>query len=448
MKLIMGGINGEYLKWLFWDHKSKVESVSAAVAYASDSRLLFDWCWDHKIPLKFWGRLDDKVAVNTKILSDFLKRQSPTYVCKLVQYHHAKVIWWRGLGLYIGSANLTDHAWYKNVETGCFFEESEIDDNTAADIEMLFNTLESQATPLTDELYDGMVSRSKEIRLREPPAEKFWSSPSFKTWSGLGHIAPKNASDRKRQEFLEEWHSTLQDLRKIGELVSEDENRPVWISEATPAGAQADQFLHGHYFQRTFDGRKANYDFHFEKNKNAPSEALNEAVAWWKNLPEAPMNEDKMLNERSPFLRELLSQDKIQSMEYKDFKAVCENVFAITDYSRRVPNKLVSLPDDGTQYSIPQKVDALSKTIWADRSGNGSRIDQILSFVLYGGSSAQLPERLWDAVSDSAWKIDGLGISAFGEIVGWAMPDVFPPRNGRTSKALRSLGYDVRVHVE
>ncbi len=33
-------------------------------------------------------------------------------------------------------------------------------------------------------------------------------------------------------------------------------------------------------------------------------------------------------------------------------------------------------------------------------------------------------------------------------MVGWALPDHFPPRNGRTSKALKALGDDVTIHVE
>jgi len=49
----------------------------------------------------------------------------------IIQHHHAKVIWWREYGLYIGSANLTASAWYKNVEAGCFFPESEISDEMA-----------------------------------------------------------------------------------------------------------------------------------------------------------------------------------------------------------------------------------------------------------------------------------------------------------------------------
>ncbi|RWN98163.1 MAG: phospholipase, partial [Mesorhizobium sp.] len=59
----------------------------------------------------------------------------------------------------------------------------------------------------------------------------------------------------------------------------------------------------------------------------------------------------------------------------------------------------------------------------------------------------ELPSRMWDALHDPKLRIENFGISAMGELVGWALPNQFPPRNGRTSKALRSLGHDVTVHV-
>jgi hypothetical protein len=45
-----------------------------------------------------------------------------------------------------------------------------------------------------------------------------------------------------------------------------------------------------------------------------------------------------------------------------------------------------------------------------------------------------------------AWRIDHIGISALGEVVGWALPDRFAPRNNRTSKALYALAFAVSVH--
>lgn len=108
---------------------------------------------------------------------------------------------------------------------------------------------------------------------------------------------------------------------------------------------------------------------------------------------------------------------------------------------------IVGLQSSGIAYTIPQKLDALTAHIWNSKAENGSSVTRVITHILYGGPDDLLPERLWEAVADPKWKLECMGISAYGELVGWAMPDKFPPRNGRTSKALRSLGYDVQVHV-
>ena len=447
MQLIMGGINGNYLTNITLNAAADTQEVLAAVAYATEMDLLFDWCWDNSIPLRYYGRLDDGVAVKTSILSTFLKRKSARFQCRLVQHHHAKVIWWRGYGLYIGSANLSASAWYKNIEAGCFFPEVEVSDDMAADILDLFAVLDRNSTPLTDELLAVMEKRAKQRSMSEPPSDDFWSSPSFTKWSGLVQTGKKKASDRRRHEFLEEWHATLQQLRDIGDAVSRPENRPSWIATDAPSGAQADQFLHAHYYQRTFDGRRALYADFFERNRRDPDAALRDAINWWRSLPKAPSEEDMMLNDTAPMLRAALTEDAIGEMDLDSFHEICMGIHAIKDYARRVANKAVGLREDGTKYTIPEKVDALSTRIWNDKSAGGHTVLQLLKFILNGGPESELPERLWLAVHDPKWKIDGLGVSALGELVGWAQPDRFPPRNGRTSKSLKSLGYDVTIHV-
>src|SRR5262249_32914444 len=159
MRLIMSGINGHYLRNITSNCAPDTEEVLAAVAYATDAALLFEWCWQNNIPLKFYGRLDEGVAVSVSILAGFLSKKSPDYVCRLVQHHHAKIIWWRGVGVYIGSANLTGRAWYTNVEAGCFFPDDEINDEMASDLLDLFATLEENATPLTEEVLEEMKRR-------------------------------------------------------------------------------------------------------------------------------------------------------------------------------------------------------------------------------------------------------------------------------------------------
>jgi hypothetical protein len=318
----------------------------------------------------------------------------------------------------------------------------------AGDLTEMFDKLEANASPLTEELYQEMLKQSKLLARTKIDAKEFWSSPSFKRWPGLVQTSRKSAIDRHRSRFLEEWHSTLQELRDIGATVSLAENRPSWVMANAPMGAQTDQFLHAHYYQRAMDGRKANYAALFERNKDNRENALAEAVQWWSSLPSAPSYEDEMLNVTGPFLQAALSEANLEGMDYKGFRDVCMGIHAIKDYSRRVSNKAVGLPSDGTQYSIPEKVTALSRRVWNDLSSNGGRVKDLIRHILYNGSAEQLPERLWQSVSDPKLKIDGLGISALGEMVGWALPDRFPPRNGRTSKSLRSLGFEVKIHSE
>jgi phosphatidylserine/phosphatidylglycerophosphate/cardiolipin synthase-like enzyme len=198
MQLIMGGINGSYLSNTTENCVQRTEQVLAAVAYASDSALLFDWCWQNRKPLKFYGRLDDTVPVTMAILADYLKKASPDFVCRLVQHHHAKIIWWRGAGIYIGSANLTGSAWYKNVEAGYYFSDEEISDEMAADILAMFKVLETNSTPLTDELLQGMRRRSRLIDETTPDPRPFWESPSFKKWLGLVQTTARKAGEASR----------------------------------------------------------------------------------------------------------------------------------------------------------------------------------------------------------------------------------------------------------
>ena len=269
MRLIMGGINGHYLRNITENASRDSEEVLAAVAYATNAELLFEWCWESRIPLRFYGRLDDQVAVTIPVLESFLHRKSGAFVCRLVQHHHAKVIWWRGFGVYIGSANLTNSAWYSNIEAGCFFLDDEVSDEMAAELDDLFARLEQHSTPLTKELVDEMRWRASEIQKETPDARDFWRHSSLVTWSGLAQTSSTSAGQRRSKAFLEEWYSTLQHLRDIGELVSRPDNRPTWVNDAAPTGAQADQFLHAYYYQRTFDGAKANYPTHHEKKQGA-----------------------------------------------------------------------------------------------------------------------------------------------------------------------------------
>jgi hypothetical protein len=451
MRLILNGINGRYLREIPDNAVNDTELVEAAVAYATNDAMLFDWCWDNQIPLRFWGRFDETVPIGLEILRSFLGRRSPNFVCKLLTHFHAKVIWWHGVGAYIGSANFTDAAWYRNIEAGCFFDESEMI-ASAMDIQLraFFQRVDEHASPLTDELFAAIESRARELRrFDEQDREqrrRFLATTSVRQWPGLGHVAAGAASDRHKRAFLAEWFATLQILRDIAATVSLDENRPNWLPSDVPPGAQADQFLHAYYYNRVIgEGRRSLFAEKFEENRLNPARALSEAMTWWRGLPEPPSNEDRMLFEWAPLLREALSQDRILNLTGSDFDSVCHRVWSIQDHALRVSNATLNLPG-GRKYDRATKTKALAEFLFSRRSQNGSTVLQVLNHVLYGGTDETLPIRLWEATADEAWRIEHLGISALGELVGWALTDKFPPRNNRTSKALYSLGFPVTFH--
>src|SRR5438477_5523444 len=150
-RLVLNGINGRYPREICDNALPDCDLVEAAVAYVSQENLVFEWCWKNEVPLKFWGRFDETVPVGPRILKLFLDRRSPNFVCKLLTHFHAKVVWWHGVGAYIGSANLSDPAWYGNIEAGCFFDESDMI-ASGMDIELraFFQEVDARASPLTE----------------------------------------------------------------------------------------------------------------------------------------------------------------------------------------------------------------------------------------------------------------------------------------------------------
>ena len=73
-------------------------------------------------------------------------------------------------------------------------------------------------------------------------------------------------------------------------------------------------------------------------------------------------------------------------------------------------------------------------------------VRKLLHYVLYEGKDEMLWERLYAAAKTDEYSLPHYGLNSLAELVGWARPEIAPPRNGRTSKALRALGYDVRIY--
>lgn len=452
MKLIAGKINNKWLLEILRESEGQCDAVRAAVAYANGTPQLIELCFKKNIKLTFWGRYDASVPVSTNILKRFLDRKSPNQVCKLLPEHfHPKVIWWEGFGAYIGSANLTENGWFRNTECGIFLTESElIEAGFNVELENFFEWIDQNSSALTQEMYEQLKEVEEDNRELEKDKRKFQKKfqkirliPQFDSLVSKDKI---DIEDRRRNAFLEEWNQTLQIMRDIGDWVAKDEYRPEWIAANVSKGIQADQFLHAYYYNRVKDGNRHPFQDFYDINKKDPEAALIEALKWWKNLDAPPTNEDRTIYEWAPFLREHLTKERLANVSFPEFEDICNRVHAMRDHALRVDNSTYGLPDDQPHKDREQCIHLLAKYLWNQKSKEGKNVTDAISHVLFGVETKDVPLRLWEATQSPRWRLPHLGISSLGEIVGWAMPDHFPPRNGRTSKALTALGYKVKIH--
>ena len=447
MELVRGEPNKKRIEQINEWAISQCRSIDAAIAYVTDQKTLLDCCLKANKQLKIWVLYDYSIPVRLDILKLFLTKRSPNYVCKLVAgYYHPKVIWWREYGAYIGSANLSNSAWFENIEAGIFLTEEELHENELfSDLEDFFEDLDSRSHPLTEEIYWQLDDWSnnecyKALWQVEREFEKVRKLPKGK---GISDVTKVKSQTKKKNDFLSEWDSTLQQLRDIACRVSSDTYRPSWVPEGTTAGTQADQFLHAYY-----EHVHKQYIAFYRYNKNNPEKALVSAMEWWREIPKSkpPRIELLVVTDWSVYLQQNLSQEKILSLSEDDFVEVSKRVHAIRDHSLRVSHESLGVKEKLPKMEADQRHEKFGRWLYKQRSENGDTALECLHFVLYGGQADETPDRLFETCFNPIRKIGHLGVSSIGEIIGWGLPDKFPPRNGQTSKALKALGYPVKIH--
>ena len=452
MRFVAGKLNGEFLLGIHEKGIASCDSVKIAVAYASGTPQILEDCWKRRIKVTFWCRYDWSCPVTPPILQGFLDRASPLYVCRIVpDIFHPKVIWWEGYGAYVGSANMTENAWTGNIEAGLFLAESELA-QAGLDIELsgFFELVDHHSHALTQEILDDIrtADRSKS-RLDEAASkarELFNKKRRIPKLQPLTLLTRKTSAGRRRNAFLREWDDTLQILRDIARRVSAAEYRPSWVTPQVPSGVQADQFLHAFYYSQVRSGHKSlHWKFH-ERNMLKSEETLVGAMEWWSKLQAPPHGEDRSIYEWAPRVKELLDESSLKGLSVEDFVDVCSKIHALRDHALRVHHRTFGSAVPLPKMSEEERIELLARWLFTQQSKNGKSALETIHYVLWGGPITEVPARLFEACESDMWKIPHLGISTYGEMAGWVHPEKFPPRNGRTSKALCALGYEVRIH--
>ncbi len=350
------------------------------------------------------------------------------------------------MGSIHSSANLTNRAWYSNIEAGVFLTDVEIQESGfEQQLEAFFSELESLdvTIPLSQTIIDEQVELAR-LKAKHQ-AELNGKSRLVPEWQGISYKDDTKAADKHKQRFSQEWHSTLSYIHGIAEVI--DDYRPGWVSEDIPALWQVDQFLHAYYYNqvRQPDGTYPFDDFN-KRNSTNPNAALKEQLVWWQNQKMPPSNEDFTFYESAPTIRRLLSKENISQLSSSDFCSVCSATHATKDHVIKIPTSTLGR-GDVTTLTREERIPLYAKLMFSLRNGKGQTITELLEFVLYGGKPETVWERIYMAGKLPEYKMPHYGINSIAEVAGWAMPEHTPPRNGRTNKALRALGYPVKVYI-
>jgi hypothetical protein len=448
MRLVGGPQNSVYLRDILQNAIEGCTRVRAAVAYASrDNMQLFDACRDAKCQLEFYGRYDATVAVDPQILKWFIEQSNANLTCRLVpDILHGKVIWWENSGVYIGSANLSARAWISNIEYGIYLDQDEIvEQGLELQLAEFFDLVEAQSHPLTTEIYIEQAElrsrRGKLDELDHSLRKDFSKRRLIPRNDGLAFAPDKKLVDHAFRKFSLEWNSSLEIMRGIGRRVVSEQIRPGWIDNTVPMGVQADQFLHAYYYKVVKLGNQHPFEEFHLRNASDPEAALVEAMEWWRRADFDYRFERRTIYDWAPEIRNAFSRDRILSLSKAEFVSAFSKIHAVRDYANKQENEHLGLP------SAPQKSDdkvfAYSSAMWSQVNNEGKSVLQVLERAIWG--AGPVAERLWEGVRSAKWSFPRIRLSTLGEILGWARPDDYPPRNLRTSKGLRALGFKVRV---
>lgn len=449
MKLIANGLNKQFLASFMPKPDDEVDGVLAAIAYGDDTDTLLKNCLENKFRLDIWMRYDHTVPVQPRLLTKLLQNLKNNIFCQLIpDVLHSKIIWWQGYGAYVGSANLTNRAWWSNIETGMFFTDEElVANNLIPQLETFFFNISEleEATSLTQDIINEQKAilalrkslGSDEIETKSKLSRKI---PLFE---GVSDYTQNKTVDKKRDSFRKEWHATLSTIDNIASQI--DDFRPTWVMPETPAYWQVDQFLHAYYYNQVKQSDNT-YPFeeYYNKHKSDPQSALLNALAWWKSQDSAPSNEDDTFNYSAPKLRELLAKDRLLSLTISDMEQVFWCTHATKDHIIKMKATTLGRAD-AASLTLAERVPLFTEWFMKQRNQKGQDIRSVLYDVLYSGKPENIWERIYHASKTEELWLPHYGINSIAEVVGWAQPETTPPRNGRTNKALRALGYPVRI---
>ena len=125
MRLIGNALNRSYFDELVHEaDRPDLTGIMLAVAYVRDLGPLVEVARRRNVPVTLYALAEESGFPSIAVLRMFVSDSPTSWQLFLTRSHyHPKIAWFRGVGCYIGSANLTDGGRISNLECGVWFDQ-------------------------------------------------------------------------------------------------------------------------------------------------------------------------------------------------------------------------------------------------------------------------------------------------------------------------------------
>lgn len=449
MRLIANSLNAQYLSAVVKNiDRTALSGIDAAVAYTTTIDEIGALAKETNVPFVLYTLIDGDFP-SPSVVQKFLSSPVHWQLLLTRDFFHAKVLWFRGVGAYIGSVNLTQQAWWQNIECGLWLTEDELEEQGLDDaLVQFFAELSGSRrfVPAAQEHLDAVRKLARSAKAVSDAKTALNAAADSLLSSVPGAKAPAlvvgKDEDLALQGFMTEWESTLTVLRKLSAKV-ESMPWPSWVDKSVPPSIVQDQateyWWHKHVRRNGEAPAETMMMRYHERYRAAPDGAVEQMFAEWADF-NASDDWAQFLNVAPLETRELLKRESLTDLDVEGLTRIILNTHAAREHARQALKS--DLGDIDGNSSQEERCRLLAEFWMRAKPAPNRGIREVLDFVIWGDAiDPRIAARLWRAAHDPTWKIRRLGLSILGELIGYARPDRYPPRNHRVSKTLVALGF-------
>lgn len=336
---------------------------------------------------------------------------------------HAKIYLFDS-GALVGSSNLTDGGLRSNREATIRLDEPD-DLEAIEELRALFLELWDSARVLTTETLKTFTAAHKRFKPSGP-------NPDSLIEGAVGKAEPVNINLESKKRTPER-------------IFLERLNREIY-EEYRPSFSEVTRLLEENQFRRAElkdvgTANEANRFLNWVRLTHAPGDEA------WKLAPHRPQDERRAEILRLGHEWTQTDQHKIPE-DYLDWLRMVRGIFGTAETidaasKEQLTEGLLSIYAFNEQLRFVKGGKAnLPNVFWSANNQDVAKAKRTLKYLVHGGGD--FIQRLHDVLYDPAMKLGHFGMFCALELYGTIKPENCPPMNGRTAKALRYLGFDVR----